>query len=88
MTYVALAEAAALIILCSLFSSLLRSVLHSSQRREDQLLDKALHAAGKPWAPAPVDDYVPPRRPLYDDEGEMLLSEQYARFTPTPEQEP
>lgn len=88
MTYVALAEAAALVIICSLFSGLLRSVLHSSQRREDQLLDKVLHAAGKPWTPAPIDDFVPPAKPIYDDEGEMQLSQQYARFTLTPEQEP
>lgn len=88
MTYVALVEAAAIIVLVSLFSGLLRSVLRSTQRREDQLLDKLLYAAGKPWTPAPADEFTPPPRPLYDDEGEMLLSQQYARFTPTPEQEP
>lgn len=88
MIYVALAEAVVLVVVVSIFSGLLRSVLRSTQRREDQLLDKALHAAGKPWTPAPVDDYVPPPKPIYDDEGEMLLSQQYARFTLTPEQEP
>lgn len=88
MLFVALVEAAALVVLVSLFSGILRSVLRSSARREDALIDKVLHAVGNPWNVAPADEFVPPSRPLFDDDGELALSQTYSRFTPTPEQEP
>ena len=88
MLYVALVEAAALVVLVSMFSGILRSVLRATGRREDALIDKVLHASGNPWNVAPADEFVPPPRPLYDEDGELALSEQYARFSYDPAQEP
>ena len=86
MVYVALVEAATMVVLVYLFSGILRSVMRANARREDLLLNKALHVAGTPWEPAPADEL--PVRSLYDEEGELALSQQYARFTSSPEQEP
>ena len=88
MIYVALAELVLLALVMYGSWAALRSQSRTHARREDLLLNQALHAAGKPWTPAPIDNFVPPNKPLYDDEGEMQLSQQYARFTLTPEQEP
>lgn len=88
MIYVTLVEAAALLVLVSAFSGILRSVLRSHARREDALIDRLLHTAGNPWTPAPADEFIPPAHSPFDDEGELLLSQHYSRFTSTPEQEP
>ena len=88
MLYVALVEAAALVALVSTFSRILRSTLREGSRRENALLDRVLHVSGNPWNVAPADEFVPPARSPYDDDGEMILSQHYSRFTSTPEQEP
>lgn len=88
MIYVALVEAAALIVLVSLFSGILRSVLRSNARREDALIDRMLHVSGNPWNLAPADEFVPPALSPLDEDGELRLSQHYSRFTLTPEQEP
>lgn len=88
MLYVALVEAAALVVLVSAFSGILRSVLRSHARREDALIDRVLHVAGNPWNVAPADEFVPLARSPFDDDGELILSQHYSRFTSTPEQEP
>jgi hypothetical protein len=86
MLYVALVEATALIVLVSLFSQMLRSVLRSSARREDALIDKVLHTAGMPWTPAPADRQS--QEPIDWEEQMERLTQHYSRFTTSPEQEP
>ena len=88
MLYVALVEAAALVVLVYAFSGVLRSVLRSNARREDALIDRMLHVSGNPWNLAPADEFVSPAPSLYDEDGELALSQHYSRFTSTPEQEP
>ena len=86
MLYLALAELG--LIALTIFGSwsALRSQNRAHARREDLLLNQMLHTAGKPWQPAPADDRSP--RSLLDDDGEMVLSQHYSRFTSSPEQEP
>lgn len=86
MIYVALAELVLIAFLCYGAWNALRSQQRASARERDLLLNQALHAAGRPWQPAPSDYHEP--RSLYDDEGELMLSQSYARFTQNPEQEP
>ena len=54
MVYVALAEAAALVVCVVVFAGLIRSMQRSHARREDLLLNQMLNMAGKPWQPAPA----------------------------------
>ncbi len=88
MLYVALAELG--LIALTIFGSwsAVRSQSRAHARREDLLLNQALHAAGRPWQPAPADTFIPERAPLWDEDGELALSQHYARFTTSPEQEP
>lgn len=88
MLYVALSELAVLALVVSSFLSVLRSSKRAHDRREDQLLNQLLHAVGRPWEPAPSDSFTPEPAPLYDDDGELVLSDRYFRFTTSPEQEP
>ena len=86
MLYLALAELG--LVALTIFGSwsAMRSQNRAHVRREDLLLNQMLHTAGKPWQPAPADDFSP--RSLLDDDGEMVLSQHYSRFTSSPEQEP
>lgn len=86
MIYVALGELALLAVVTLGFLSLLRAQNHSHARREDALLDKALHAAGRPWTPAPADRQ--PQEPIDWEEQMERLTQHYSRFTTSPEQEP
>lgn len=87
MIYVALGELALLALTIYGAWGALRAQARANARREDLLLNQALHAAGRPWQPAP-SDAAPMPRPLFDDDGELILSQHYSRFTSTPEQEP
>lgn len=63
MIVVAVALVAALALTVALGSGLLRSQQRAHARREDLLLNQLLHAAGKPWLPAPADEPAPPVEP-------------------------
>lgn len=54
MVYVALTEAAALLVTVLVFAGLLRSMTRAHARREDLLLNQMLNLAGKPWQPSPA----------------------------------
>ena len=84
MLYVALAELGLLALTIFGSWSAARSQSRTHARREDLLLNQALHAAGKPWQPAPAD-VRPVEQPDWD---ELLSTGQYSRFTTSPEQEP
>ena len=86
MLYVALAELG--LIALTLYGSweALRAQNRAHARREDLLLNQALHAQGRPWQPAPADEFQ--SRPLYDEDGELTVPSRYAFFTDSPEQEP
>lgn len=79
MIYVAILELVLLAVVTMSFLSIL-SQNRSHGRREDFLLDKALHAAGRPWTLAPADEIGSPV-----DLEELLAPR---AFTPSPEQEP
>lgn len=66
------------------FGGVLRSQSRAHARREDLLLNQALHAAGRPWQPAPADHRLSAEDLL--DQREELLAPRL--FTQTPEQEP
>lgn len=83
MLLLALAELGVIVLLIFAFASFIRSQSRVHARREDLLLNQALHAAGRPWQPAPAD-----LRPEPTDWDEVLATSQYSRFTTTPEQEP
>ncbi len=87
MFYIALAELGVIVLTIFAAASLVRSLTRAHARREDLLLNQALHAAGRPWQPAPADTALV-RSSLLDDEGEMILTQHYSRFTTSPEQEP
>lgn len=87
MLYIALAELGLIALLVFTFAGFIRSLTRAHARREDLLLNQALHAAGRPWQPAPADDFSPPR-PLYNDDGELMVGSRYLRFSDSPEQEP
>lgn len=80
MIYVAILELVLLAVVTMSFLSILRAQNRSHGRREDFLLDKALHAAGRPWTLAPADEIGSPV-----DLEELLAPR---AFTTTPEQEP
>lgn len=63
MVYVALAEAAAIVTMVSVFGGLLRSQQRTHARREDLLLNQLLHAAGKTWQPPPTLPEPEPQEP-------------------------
>lgn len=77
MLYVALAEAASLVIVVSLLVSLIKWLIRQQKRERDLLLNQMLHLAGKPWQSAPSD--LEPVEPL-----EFVPR----RWTAAPEQEP
>lgn len=54
MLFVALAEAAVLVILIVSFAGLLRSQQRAHARREDLLMNQMLNLAGKPWQTSPA----------------------------------
>lgn len=81
MVYVALAEAAALVVVVVTFAGLHRSQARAFARREDLILDKLLHSVGRTWTPPPADD-----RGWTIDDGNGD-GPAYARFTTNPEQE-
>jgi len=85
MLYIALAEL--VVIFLGMFGSMrfVQSQSRAHARREDLLLNQALHAAGRPWQPAPADTRQAVEQPDWD---ELLRTEQYSKFTTTPEQEP
>lgn len=56
MVYVALAEAVVLAVVVVAFTGLLRWKERACSRREDLMLDKMLHAVGRPWTPAPAEE--------------------------------
>lgn len=66
---------AGIVILSLAFAQTIRGMQRQHAREREQLLDKLCHLAGKPWTPAPVDDWTPP-----DLEPLELVA--------TPEQEP
>lgn len=86
MLYIALAELGLIALVCYGSWNALRAQNRAHARREDLLLNQALHAAGKPWQPAPADEHTP--IPIYDEDGELTVASRYAFFTDTPEQEP
>ena len=64
MLYVALAEAAALAVVSLTFAGLLRSVLRSTARERDLVLNQLLHATGRTWTPPPAEVPPPTEEPL------------------------
>ena len=87
MLYISLAELGLIALVCYGSWGALRAQSRSHARREDLLLNQLLHATGRPWQPAPAD-HAPTAPLLFDDDGELILSQNYSRFTSTPEQEP
>lgn len=87
MLYIALAELGLVALLVFSFAGFIRSQSRAHARREDLLLNQALHAAGRPWQPAPADTRTL-ERPDWDELLEERLAMNYGRFTTTPEQEP
>lgn len=77
MIYVALAEAAAIVVVVIAFAGLLRSQQRAHARREDLLINQLLHAAGRAWQPSPADA----SRAVDDDLRRVS-------WTPSPEQLP
>jgi hypothetical protein len=84
MLYLALAELGVIILTIFASAHLARSQSRAHARREDLLLNQVLHAAGRPWQPAPAD--TQPKEQI--DWDELLPTMQYSRFTASPEQEP
>lgn len=78
MVYVALAEAAVLVVVVLAFTGLLRSRDRAHARREDLILNKLLHSVGRTWTPPPALDAPEP------DKAEGA----WPSWTVTPEQEP
>lgn len=79
MIYVCLALTAAIAVVASALAGLLRSQQRSHARERDLLLNQLLHLAGKPWQPAPADEWTLPA-PV--DESE------WPTWSATPEQAP
>jgi len=67
MLYLALAEAALLLVVVTVFSGLVRSLIRQHARREDLLLNQMCNLAGKPWQPAPANEReeLEPAEPRY-----------------------
>ena len=80
MVYVALVEAAAIVAATITYAGIVRSIIRSSARERDLLLNQLLHAVDKTWQPPPAshDTVTVPA------EWEPPIPS----YTPTPEQQP
>lgn len=76
----ALVEAVALVLAVAVVLRALARMQRQHARREDLLLDRLLHATGKPWTPAPADEQA--RARAIDDDLQRV------RFRAAPEQYP
>ena len=56
MLYLALAEAALLLVVVTVFAGIVRSLIRQHARREDLLLNQMCNLAGKPWQSAPANE--------------------------------
>jgi len=83
MLYIALAEAALLLLIVVTFAGLVRSLTRAHARREDLLLNQMCNLAGKPWQAAPATSEIDAWRQKLDDEAR----EQRRSWTTNPEQE-
>lgn len=81
MTWVALAEAAAIVVLLLTFDRRQASQQRAHSRREDLLVNQLLHATGRTWQPAPAD------RPS-EERPDPWAPIREATWTATPEQLP
>lgn len=81
MIYVCLALIAAFAVVVSLLAGLLRSQQHAHARERDLLLNQLLHLAGRPWTPAPADEWTAPAPPNGDES-------EWPTWQAAPEQEP
>jgi hypothetical protein len=81
MLYIALAEAALLLVVIATFASLIRSLTRAHARREDLLLNQMCNLAGKPWQPAPSTEHLDEWRERLE-----LAREERQAWTTSPEQ--
>lgn len=77
MIFVALAEAAAIVVGALVFAGLFRSLHREAARERGLMLNQILHLSGRTWMPPPVDTWKPPEEP--DD---------FGRYVTSPSQEP
>lgn len=64
MVYVAVTEAAALVLVVAVLLRAFSRMQRQHARREDALIDRLLNATGRPWTPSPASEL---ERELLDD---------------------
>lgn len=81
MLYVALAEAALLLAVVTVFAGVVRSLIRQHARERDLLLNQMLNLAGKPWQPSPATDQLDEWRQRLED-----VRQERREWTTSPEQ--